>query len=252
MLYPEPATTVCNMKGRIHSYETFGLVDGPGVRSVVFLQGCPMRCRYCHNPETWDISGGEEKEAAEVFKFLIRYKPYWRNNGGVTVSGGEPLLQMDFVTELFTLLKAKNVEIALDTSGALFSDDPAWLEKLRKLMQVTDLFLLDIKEWDSEKHKALTGRSNENILAMARFLSENNKDMWIRHVLVPNLTDNEDDLNQIAGFIKSLKTVKRVEVLPYHTLGLFKWQNLNIPYTLDGVRAPSDEEIKKAEAILNA
>lgn len=250
MLSPEPATIVCNMKGRIHSYETFGLVDGPGVRSVVFLQGCPMRCRYCHNPETWDVNFGDEKEAEEVYRFLMRYKPYWRNNGGVTVSGGEPMLQMGFVTELFSLLKKKDVHTALDTSGVLFKEDPAWLNDFDSLMSVTDLFLLDLKEWDEDRHKSLTGFSNDSVLKMARYLSDNNKDMWIRHVLVPGLTDGEDDLIKMAQFIKSLKTVKRVEVLPYHTLGIFKWQNLSIPYTLDGVRPPSDEQIKKAEEIL--
>ncbi|MCD8048556.1 MAG: pyruvate formate lyase-activating protein [Clostridia bacterium] len=236
--------------GKIHSFETFGLVDGPGVRSVVFMQGCPMRCRFCHNPETWDVHTGEEKTADEVFKFLLHYKPYWRNNGGVTVSGGEPLMQIDFVTELFTLLKTRRVDTALDTSGAVFNDDPDWMARFEKLMNVTDLVILDLKEFDNEKHVSLTGHTNENILKMAKWLSEHGKDMWIRHVLVPGLTDDEEGLAAMNDFIKSLKTVKKVEVLPYHTLGIFKWENLGIPYSLEGVRPPSAEQKARAEEIL--
>ena len=161
------------VKGRIHSVETFGLVDGPGVRYVVFLQGCRMRCKYCHNPETWKLDEGEEKTAQEVFAKAYRYKSYWKDNGGLTVSGGEPLLQIDFLTELFTLAKEKGIHTTLDTSANPFDpDSPEFMDKFEKLMEVTDLVMLDIKEMDPEKHKALTGQTNENILALADWLSD--------------------------------------------------------------------------------
>lgn len=236
--------------GYVHSLETFGLVDGPGVRCVVFLQGCRMRCRYCHNPDTWSLEGGTKWTAKDLFKRVYRYKTYWRENGGLTVSGGEALLQIDFVTALFTLAKQEGVHTALDTSGNPFSLDPEYLEKFDRLMQVTDLFILDMKEMNEEKHRKLTGCSNANILAMARYLSDHGKEMWIRHVLVPGLTDAEDDLQALADFLKELKTVSRTEILPYHTLGLFKWENLGIPYSLTDVPAPTEEEIQRAKKIL--
>lgn len=238
------------IKGRVHSFESFALVDGPGVRCCVFLQGCKMRCKYCHNPETWACDGGEEWTAADLFKKVFRYKNYWGKDGGITVSGGESLLQLEFVTEFFKLAKEKGVHTALDTSGNPFSMEPEYLEKFDKLMEVTDLFLLDIKEMDDEKHKELTGHSNKNILDLAKYLSDHNKDMWIRHVLVPGLTDDEKGLMDLNDFIKTLNSVSRVEILPYHTLGLFKWENMGVKYPLDGVPTPTDEEVKKAEAIL--
>lgn len=236
--------------GNIHSFESFGLVDGPGVRFVFFLQGCRMRCRYCHNPETWDLKNGQEWTAKKAFERAYRYKQYWKNNGGITVSGGEPLLQIDFVTELFSLAKQHNIQTVLDTSGNPFTYDEPFFPKFERLMEYTDLVMLDIKEMDDEKHKSLAGWSNENILQMARYLSEHNKDMWIRHVLVPELTDDEDGLLKLKDFIRELKTVRRVEVLPYHTLGEFKWKNLGIDYPLAGVRVPTQEEVKRAEEIL--
>jgi len=231
--------------GHVNSLETFGLVDGPGVRFVVFLQGCKMRCKYCHNPETWNMSGGEEWTAENLYNHAKRYKTYWRNNGGITVSGGEPLLQKEFVTELFTLAKKDGVHTALDTSGQPFSES----EDFEKLMSVTDLVILDLKEWNSEKHRELTGFGNENILAFARWLSDNNKKMWIRHVLVPELTDNENALRQMHDFILALKTVEKVEILPYHTFGLAKWEKLGIPYPLENAKIPTAEQIKTAEDI---
>lgn len=238
------------MIGYVHSIESFGLVDGPGVRCVVFLQGCHMRCAYCHNPDTWNLKGGKEWDVQSLFNKVIRFKNYWRNNGGITVSGGESLLQMDFVTEFFTLAKQEGVHTALDTSGNPFSMDPEYLEKFNKLMDVTDLFILDIKMMDDEKHKELTKWTNKNILEMAKYLSDHNKDLWIRHVLVPNLTDSEEELISLKEFISTLKTVKRTEILPYHTLGIFKWENLGIPYPLDGVEEPTNEEVERAKSIL--
>lgn len=239
-----------DMKGRVHSFESFALVDGPGVRFCVFLQGCNMRCKYCHNPETWTCSAGEEWTPEDLFKKVYRYKNYWGQDGGITVSGGEALLQMEFVTEFFKLAKEKGVHTTIDTSGNPFNMEADYIEKFDKLMEVTDLFLLDIKEMDEEKHKALTGHTNKNILEMARYLSDHGKEMWIRHVLVPGLTDDEAGLTALKGFIDELKTVSRVEILPYHTLGLFKWENLGIDYPLDGVKTPTDEEVKRAEDIL--
>ena len=202
------------VKGRIHSVETFGLVDGPGVRYVVFLQGCRMRCKYCHNPETWKLDEGELKTAQEVFDKAYRYRSYWKNNGGLTVSGGEPLLQIDFLTELFTLAKEKGIHTTLDTSANPFDPDSAeFMEKFEKLMEVTDLVMLDIKEMDPEKHKALTGQTNENILALADWLNEHGKPMWIRHVLVPELTDDEAGLQALREKLDQWSNVERVEII---------------------------------------
>ncbi|MBQ3666392.1 MAG: pyruvate formate lyase-activating protein [Lachnospiraceae bacterium] len=239
-----------DVKGRVHSVETFGLVDGPGVRYVIFVQGCHMRCKYCHNPETWSLTEGEELSAKQVFDKAYRYKNYWKNNGGITISGGEPLLQIDFVTEIFKMAKEKNIHTTLDTSGNPFTLEEPFISKFNELMKVTDLFMLDIKEMDEEKHKSLTNWTNANIIEMAKYLSDHGKDMWIRHVLVPGLTDGEEELKKLKELIDNLKTVTKVEILPYHTLGLFKWQNLKIDYPLEGVQVPTGEEVKKAEDIL--
>ena len=217
------------IKGKIHSVESFGSVDGPGVRYIVFLQGCHMRCKYCHNPETWAMEGGEELTAKEVFDKAYRYRNYWKKNGGITVSGGEALLQIDFVIALFKLAKEKGVHTTLDTSGNPFTREEPFFSKFNELMKVTDLFMLDIKQIDDEKHKKLTGWTNSNILDLAQYLSDNGKAMWIRHVLVPGITT----------------------ILPYHTLGVFKWENLGIPYELGDVMPPTKEEIAHAEEILH-
>lgn len=243
------------MTGKIHSTETFGLVDGPGVRYVVFLQGCPMRCKYCHNPETWNAdSFDEELTAQELFDRAYRYKSYWnkrgKTNGGITVSGGEPLMQIEFVTEFFKIAKSHGVNTALDTSGVVFTRNEPFYTRFRNLMEVTDLVILDIKHTDSVCHKDLTGHGNENIIDMFRCLSEIGKDMWIRRVLVPGITDDKDELGTLRTLIESSHSVRKVEVLPYHTLGLEKWQSLGIDYPLKDVRTPTDEEILTAEKIL--
>jgi len=240
------------MEGRVSSVQSMGAVDGPGLRYVVFLQGCPLRCAYCHNPETWDLTGGTPYTAEDLCKTILRYRPYFGENGGVTVSGGEPLLQLDFVSEVFRLARAKKVQTALDTSAQPFAPDNAeWMARFDRLLENTDLVILDLKEIDDEKHKKLTGHSNKNILAMAQYVAARGVDLWIRHVLVPGLTDDADGLRQLDAFIKTLPTVRRVEILPYHTLGLFKWQNLGIPYPLDGVRVPTAEEVETAEQLLH-
>ncbi len=238
-----------DLKGYVHSLETFGLVDGPGVRFVVFLGGCHLRCRYCHNPDTWK-QGGDEWTAIDLFNHVKRYKSYWKNNGGITVSGGEPLLQAEFVTELFRLAKKDNIHTAVDTAGQPFRTDGDYLEKFKALAEVTDLFILDLKMMDPQEHKKLTGFDNANILAMAKWLSDNGKHLWIRHVLVPGVTDDENDLRQMRQFIDSLNGVDKVEILPYHTLGKAKWDNLGIAYSLEGVPVPTAEQVKKAEEIL--
>lgn len=241
-----------NIKGIIHSVETFGAVDGPGVRYVIFLQGCQMRCKYCHNPDTWKMSREESYEEApsDTLKKALRYRPYWRENGGITVSGGEALLQIDYVTELFRLAKAEGVNTTVDTSGNPFTFEEPFFSRFKELTEVTDLFILDIKHIDTAKHKELTGWDNQNILDMARFLSDNGKKMWIRHVLVPGVTDDEADLRKLSQFVKSLDGVERLEVLPYHTLGVYKWEELGLEYGLKGVKPPTKEEIERANALL--
>ena len=266
-----------NTLGYIHSTESFGAVDGPGLRFIVFLQGCNMRCKYCHNPETWFTlpneknkafleSHGikvEERTAEDVLKQALRYKTYWKNGGGITVSGGEALLQIGFVTELFRLAKKEGVNTCLDTSGNPFTNEEKFLEKFNTLCEYTDLFILDIKHINEEKHKQLTGFSNKNILDMARYLSDKGKDMWIRHVLVPGITignlsnetsPKEDDdkyLYELAEFIQSLNTVTKVEVLPYHRLGLPKYESLDIQYPIPEILPPTEEQLAKARKILS-
>ena len=240
------------IKGRIHSVESFGSADGPGVRYIVFLNGCNMRCQYCHNPDTWAKDGGELMTPEEVLKKALRYKTYWKEMGGITVSGGEALLQIDFVTELFRLAKEKGVYTCLDTSGNPFSLEEPFKSKFDELMKYPDLFMLDIKHMDDAAHRKLTGQTNQNILEMAAYLSDHGKAMWIRHVLVPGITTEEDELYRLRSFLDTLKTVERVEVLPYHTLGVFKWKELGIPYQLEGVDPPTKEQIDRAKEILGA
>ena len=240
------------IKGRIHSVESFGSADGPGVRYIVFLKGCNMRCQYCHNPDTWAKDGGELMTPEEVLKKALRYKTYWKEKGRITVSGGEALLQIDFVTELFRLAKEKGVNTCLDTSGNPFSMEEPFKSKFDELMKYTDLFMLDIKHMDDAAHRKLTGQTNQNILEMAAYLSDHGKAMWIRHVLVPGITTEEDELHRLRSFLDTLKTVERVEVLPYHTLGVFKWKELGIPYQLEGVDPPTKEQIDRAKEILGA
>lgn len=239
-------------KGIIHSLESFGASDGPGVRFVVFMQGCNMRCKYCHNPETWDRRG-TEYTPSELLEKALRYKAYWGKdlkNGGVTLSGGEPLLQLDFAIEFFKLLKEKGIHTAIDTAGQPFSRDINFLLKFDELLENTDLVILDLKHSEREHHKELCGFDNENIFDMARYLSEKNIPVWIRHVLVPHITDSEKNLTSLRTFIKTLKNVERVEILPYHTLGLFKWEKLGIKYPLEGILPPTKDAVKRAEDIL--
>lgn len=233
------------VKGKIHSFESFGTVDGPGIRFVVFMQGCPLKCLYCHNRDTWDTSGGNEYTVDEVLNQLRKYKNYFeRSGGGITISGGEPTLQPEFVEAVFKDCREMGIHTALDTSG--HTD----IEKVRGLLQYTDLVLLDIKHAVNEKHKLITGVGNDKTKSFARYLSENNIPVWIRYVLLPGYTDGEDDLQQAAGFIRELKTVEKIEVLPYHSMGAFKWKELGCEYKLEDVKEPTEEEVARAEKIL--
>lgn len=236
------------MEGNIHSFESFGTVDGPGIRFVVFMQGCPMRCLYCHNPDTWSTGGGHRYTAEEVAARALKYKSYFTGGGGVTVSGGEPMMQMPFVTELFGILKRSGVHTALDTSGVLFNPEDTSL--VDSLLEITDLVLLDIKHIDEEEHKKLTGHSNRNILKFAKYLSDRGKPMWIRHVLVTGITDKDDYLCQTEYFLNTLKTVQKVEILPYHTMGAVKYDKLGIDYVLKDLQSPTAERVKNAKEIL--
>ncbi|MCM1546149.1 MAG: pyruvate formate-lyase-activating protein [Clostridiales bacterium] len=235
------------MNGNIHSFESFGTVDGPGIRFVVFMQGCPMRCLYCHNPDTWG-RGSKSFTAEEVAQTALKYKSYFTGGGGVTVSGGEPMLQAEFVRGLFAILKTHGVHTALDTSGILF--DPENPHKFDRLLSVTDLVLLDIKHIDENEHKKLTSHSNKSVLAFAKYLSDMGKPMWMRHVLVTGITDSDGYLNRLAEFISTLKTVEKVEVLPYHNMGEVKYKNLGLDYPLKGMEPPARERILNAKRIL--
>ena len=234
------------MEGRIHSIESFGTVDGPGIRFVVFMQGCPLKCKYCHNRDTWNLDGGHTITSDELVKEIMHYKSYMDNSGGgITISGGEPLLQAKFITELFTKLKKKKIHTTIDTAGSLPITD-----EIKNLLDLTDLVLLDIKHIDNEKAIKLTGTSNKNNLEFAKYLSSINKPMWIRQVLVPGYTDDETDLLKLKEFINSLNSVENVEILPYHSLGKFKWKELGATYELENVIPPSLEAVEKAKEIL--
>ncbi len=235
------------MSGYIHSFESFGSVDGPGVRFVVFLNGCSMRCKYCHNPDTWEF-GGDTFSAAEVLQKALKYKSYWGGKGGITVSGGEPMLQMQFVTELFTEAKKKGVNTCLDTSGVAFNPDDT--AETDKLLDVTDLVMLDIKHIDDEKHKELTGHSNKNILAFARYLDSKKIPVWIRHVVVPGITFDEKYLELLGEFIGTLSNVEKIETLPYHSLAIPKYDKLGIDYPLRDTPNATKEQAARAKEII--
>ena len=236
--------------GYIHSTESFGSVDGPGVRFVIFTAGCAMRCQFCHNPDTWHMKTGTPQEADDLIKKALRYRSYWGSEGGITVSGGEPLLQIDFLVELFRLAKKNGIHTTLDTSGNPFTREEPFFGKFQELMQYTDLILLDIKHIDEKEHIRLTGHTNKNILDLADYLSQINKPVWIRHVLVPERSDKDEYLIRLRAFLDTLKNIARIEVLPYHTLGEYKWKELGYAYPLTGIEPPTKERIENAEKIL--
>lgn len=235
-----------DLKARIHSVETFGAVDGPGIRYVIFFQGCALKCKYCHNRDTWETKAGKEVTVSELITQIKKYKEYIKySKGGVTATGGEPLLQQKFLIELFTELKKLGFHTALDTSGMFqLTDD------VKKVLSVTDLVLLDIKHIDDKKCKDLVGFSNKLELEFAKYLSDNNIPIWIRQVLIPEITDEESDLIKLKEFIKTLKTVEKVEIHPYHNMGAFKWKELGYVYPLENVRNANEQDVARAKKIL--
>ena len=235
------------LKGNIHSLESFGTVDGPGIRFVIFMQGCPMRCMYCHNPDTWNTAINKQMSASEI---LLKYESVkeFLKNGGLTVTGGEPLLQTDFIIDLFKKAKEKNIHTALDTSGILFSEKE--LLKYDELIKYTDLILLDIKHINNDEHKKLTGFPNTNVLNFAKYLSDKDIPVWIRHVVVPSITDKEEYLQELGTFLKGLKNIKALDVLPYHNMAIPKYENLNIEYKLKEIPPATKEQAIKARDII--
>lgn len=235
-----------DLTGKIHSIETFGTVDGPGIRYVIFLQGCHLRCKYCHNRDTWDTTIGTPKKVSALVQDIQKYSDYIKfSKGGVTVTGGEPLLQPKFLIALFTELKKLGYHTALDTSG-MFPLTP----EVKQVLSLTDLVLLDIKHIDDEKCKDLVGFSNKLELEFANYLSENGIKMWIRQVIIPGITDDENDLIRLKEFLQTLKAVEKIELNPYHTLGVYKWEDLGLEYPLKGVRQANTEDIERAKRIL--
>lgn len=235
------------MLGFIHSTESFGTVDGPGIRFVVFMQGCPMRCLYCHNPDTWEIGRGDLRSADDLLNEYDGVKEFLKG-GGLTVSGGEPLVQLDFVTELFEKAKAKGIHTCLDTSGISFT--PEHPERFERLLKSTDLVMLDIKHIDDMRHRQLTGHSNERVLAFAKFVSKQGVDIWIRHVLVPTVTNNDVYLRALGRFIAGLKTLKALDVLPYHTMAKEKYEQLGLNYKLGDTPAATKQQAAHARDII--
>lgn len=239
-------------KGRIHSLESMGTVDGPGLRFVVFLQGCPMRCAYCHNPDTWTVNAGTLMDPAEIIEQVEHNRSFYKN-GGITVTGGEPLLQVDFLIDLFTMAKERDIHTCIDTSGITYRPgNTAYIAKLDKLMELTDLVMLDIKHIDPEKHKELTEQPNDGILAFVQYLSDKDIPMWIRHVVVPGITDDEKYLYQLGQFIAPFKNLKVLDILPYHTMGTVKYEKLGMEYKLKDVPAMSkDKAIELKKIVIN-
>jgi pyruvate formate lyase activating enzyme len=240
--------------GMIHSTESFGSVDGPGVRFIIFMQGCKMRCKFCHNPDTWamETEKSQERTVEDVLKEALRFKSFWRDNGGITVSGGEAMLQIDFVTALFTEAKKLGIHCTLDTCGMPYGSAVAPQDKVDALMAVTDLVLLDLKEINNERHKELTGHPNAHILDFAEYLSAINKPTWIRHVLVPGETDFDEDLIALGKYVEeNLHNVDKFEILPYHTMGEIKWNELGWDYPLKGVEPPTKERVENAKALMH-
>lgn len=241
------------MQGYIHSLESFGTVDGPGVRYVVFFQGCPMRCQYCHNPDTWNMSDGTLTETDEIIQKFLRNRSFYKT-GGITATGGEPLAQIDFLTELFEKAKSEGIHTCLDTSGIIFDkESETLLAKFERLMKVTDLVMLDIKHMFDQNHQILTGHSNKNVFDFAEFLQAHNIPLWIRHVVVPGITQDENELQALGKYLKTLTNFEHLEILPYHTMAKPKYDNLGMDYPLGDTPQLTKEEAKWAEEIvLNA
>ncbi len=235
------------MKGYIHSTESFGTVDGPGVRFVIFFQGCPMRCKYCHNPDTWDFSGGAETTAEQLMKEYDSYKEFLKS-GGITATGGEPMAQPIFLAKLFELAKEKGVHTCLDTSGITFDRNNT--APTDRILKSTDLVMLDIKHIRSDAHLSLTGHENRGILEFAKYVCGKDIPIWIRHVVVPGITDNENDLFRLGEFLSELKTLKAIDVLPYHDMGKIKYEKLGMDYILKDTPPLSKSDAVRAKNII--
>ena len=235
----------------VHSIETFGSVDGPGLRYILFLKGCRLRCAFCHNADTWDLNSDDQRSADQILDHAERYRSYWGSEGGITVSGGEPLLQIDFLIELFKKAKQRNINTCIDTAGEPFTKEGEWFTKFEELMHYTDILLVDIKHIDRNRHIRLTGKPNDNILEMFQYLNTINKPIWIRQVLVPGWTDDIEDLKKTRAFIETLSNVKKIEILPYHNMGAYKWEKLGKKYPLEGVEAPDQDSIALADKVLH-
>ena len=231
-------------RGRIHSFESFGTLDGPGIRYVIFLQGCPLRCKFCHNPDTWDISSGKEMSVEEILPRITSCRSFLRT-GGVTLSGGEPLLQRDFTLSLLSACKEEGFHTALDTAGSL----PLPLSQ--SVIDTADMLLLDIKSLNSNLCKDLTGQDNTHTLATLDYCESINKRVWIRHVLVPGHTLDQEHLTSLAGYLSKYKCIERVELLPYHKMGAHKWQQLNLADPLESIRPPAPFEVERAKEIFH-
>ena len=233
------------IKGKIHSFETFGTVDGPGIRFVLFMQGCPMKCKYCHNPDTWNMEDTKyQKSVEEVLEEIKKYKSYYRGGGGLTISGGEALMQPDFILELLKKCKKEKIHTVLDTSGIIFND------KIKEILEYVDLVLLDLKVMDENIHKKLTGQSFENPKKFAKYLADINKPVWIRHVLLDGFTDEDVLLEKLGKFLGDMQNVEKIEILPFHKMGEFKWQELGYKYELKETKEPTKNRIENAIKIL--
>lgn len=236
-----------NIKGNVHFIETFGAFDGPGVRYVLFLQGCPFQCQFCHNRDSWSTEERTLMSVDEVFEDFKKYQAFYKD-GGITVSGGEPLLQIKFLLALFKKFKSEGIHTTIDTSAACF--DLRRSEEFKELMKYTDLVLLDIKQINDDKHKVLVGSSNKRVLEFARFLDELKVKVNTRHVLVPGINDDLEDLLGLRKFLDTLNNIVNIDVLGYHTKGRVKWENLGLTYPLDGVPEATKAQVRVAENIL--
>ncbi len=238
-----------NTVGRVHSFQSLGTVDGPGVRSVIFMQGCPLRCACCHNPDTWDFSGGEEKSADELVQRVLRFKSYYGENGGVTVSGGEPLMQSEFLIELFQKLKKNGIHTSLDTSGCVLN------ENVKKVLEYTDLVLLDFKYTNAEDYLEYTGMDMERAQGFLEYLESINKPTWLRFVVIPSLNDSEESIKSLFDLKEKYSCIEKIELLPFRKLCLEKYENMGIPFPLKNTTEAKqeiiDEIYKKYEKALS-
>ncbi|UUV18242.1 pyruvate formate-lyase-activating protein [Fusobacteria bacterium ZRK30] len=232
------------LTGKLHSFESCGTVDGPGIRFIVFTQGCPLRCKYCHNPDTWDLKDAKYERSIDfTINEIKKYKPFFRNGGGLTVTGGEPFVQINYIEALFKRAKEEGIHTAVDTSGYIFND------RVKEVLEYVDLVLLDIKSINPDTYKNLTGVELENTLKFAEYLNSIGKPVWIRHVVVPGITDKKENLEKLANYVSKLKNVEKVELLPFHQLGTHKWEEMNLEYPLKDVKEPTASEMKEARQI---